>query len=190
MWLPYMQCTVRLIYTRTQERCVRDAEESLSWTRAGDWLSLTSSLPLHATATACIDNFHLFLPVFSLQIPLCIFLEGLLNRRKYFNLPLKWRSNGLLSKGFSLSIVYKLSFCLSLLTFVVFAFNPCVALQDNVQKKGNRSNNHITITITITLKNCFANQNSYMKAKLSPKRVQSPTDCHVTHNVTLNRKWN
>ena len=94
------------------------------------------------------DNFHLFLPVFSLQIPLCIFLEGLLNRRKYFNLPLKWRSNGLLSKGFSLSIVYKLSFCLSLLTFVAFAFNPCVALQDNVQKKGNRNNNHITITIT------------------------------------------
>ena len=94
------------------------------------------------------DNFHLFLSVFSLQIPLCIFLEGLLNRRKYFNLPLKWRSNGLLSKGFSLSIVYKLSFCLSLLTFVAFAFNPCVALQDNVQKKGNRNNNHITITIT------------------------------------------
>ena len=157
MWLPYMQCTVRLIYTRTQERCVRDAEESLSWTRAGDWLSLTSSLPLHA---------------FQWQFPSlspCL----LLNRRKYFNLPLKWRSKGLLSKGFSLSIVYKLSFCLSLLTFVAFAFNPCVALQDNVQKKGNRSNNHITITITITLKNCFANQNSYMKAKLSKARAIS-----------------
>ena len=186
MWLPYMQYTVRLIYTRTQERCVRDAEESLSWTRAGDWLSLTSSLPLHAFQW----QFPSLSPCFSLQIPLCIFLEGLLNRRKYFNLPLKWRSNGLLSKGFSLSIVYKLSFCLSLLTFVAFAFNPCVALQDNVQKKGNRNNNHITITITITLKNCFANQNSYMKAKLSPKHVQSPKDCHVTHNETLNRKWN
>ena len=145
-------------------------------------------LLVHCHCMHSSDNFHLFLPVFSLQIPLCIFLEGLLNRRKYFNLPLKWRSNGLLSKGFSLSIVYKLSFCLSLLTFVAFACNPCVALQDNVQKKGNRNNNHITITITITLKNCFANQNSYMKAKLSPKHVQSPKDCHVTHNVTLNRR--
>ena len=40
------------------------------------------------------------------------------------------------------------------------AFNPCVALQDKVQKEG--TNDHITIpiTITIALKNCFANQNS------------------------------
>ena len=49
------------------------------------------------------------------------------------------------------------------------AFNPCVALQDKVQKEG--TNDHITIpiTITIALKNCFANQNSWTKVKLSLK---------------------
>ena len=52
---------------------------------------------------------------------------------------------------------------------VAFAFNPFVPLQD-------------AITITITLKNCYANQNSWTKVKLSPKmskHVQSPRYRHL-----------
>ena len=74
---------------------------------------------------------------------------------------------------------------------VAYAFIPCVALQDNVQKKGNRNNHHITImiTTTMTLKNCFANQNSYTTVKLSPKcqSTSKPPEIvtwHVTWHVT------
>ena len=79
------------------------------------------------------------------------------------------------ARHFCMNCTWFLTFLASRRTHhVAFAFNPFVPLQD-------------AITITITLKNCYANQNSCTKVKLSPKmskHVQSPRYRHVTCNLT------
>ena len=80
------------------------------------------------------------------------------------------------------------------LVVIAFAFNPCIVLQDNVKEKGNRSKDHNTIMITITLKNCFAKQNSCTKVKLPPKcrstcnPLEIDPQCNVKPEMKLKRK--
>ena len=64
------------------------------------------------------------------------------------------------------------------------AFNPCVALQDKVQKEGTFA---ITITLQSSFKELFCKPKQLDEVKTfskMSKHVQSPRDCRVTRNVT------
>ena len=87
------ECAHHLISTRTHTQPWRVFQLNLSSQQSHETGCRYLTRSLHAFHC----QFPSLSPCFSVQSPLCISLEGLLNRRKYFELPLRRRSNGSLS---------------------------------------------------------------------------------------------